>query len=286
MGNILICQPATLMLLVSRITCRTFAVTIIITCTHQIVSAHSEPSRITSIIQVRESHAMGELMAKSSDTIEFATPIQLSTAGISIHSDATKGKRLTIIGIRKSKLVWPYRRSSTTISLTLSCIKHKHLVYFPIAIPVVLREIDALSGCPLTSLSYHLAGAKVVASRSISSIIGTWVLQLTDAYYIKVEFELSCALCLEVIFHTAFESIVGIVLSIGYLVVQSTVVTTLKLGVGKLCQDDQSLLRALENISNICLSPHCATVVGLGSPCHSLATRIRELAIRINLISC
>ena len=229
---------------------------------------------------------MGELMTESTNTIEFATTIQLCTAGISIHSDATKGKRLTIIGIRKSKLVWPYRRSSTTISLTLSCIKHKHLVYFPIAIPVVLREIDALSGCPLTSLSYHLAGAKVVASRSISSIIGTWVLQLTDAYYIKVEFELSCALCLEVIFHTAFESIVGIVLSIGYLVVQSTVVTTLKLGVGKLSQDDQSFLRALEDVSNICLSPHCATVVDLGSPCHSLATRIRELAIRINLISC
>ena len=183
--------------------------------------------------------------------------------------------------------MWPYRRYSTAISLSLSSIKHKYLVYFTIAIPIVLREIDALSGCPLTSLSYHLAGMKVVASISIiSSIIGTWVLQLTDAYYIKVEFELSCALCLEVILHTAFESIVGIVLSIGYLVVQSTVVTTLKLRVGKLSQDDQSLLRALENISNISLSPHCATVVGLGSPCHSLATRIRELTIRINLISC
>lgn len=64
MGNILECYPATFMLLVSRITCRTSAVTIIITCTHQVVVAHSEPSRITSIIQVRESHAMGELMAK------------------------------------------------------------------------------------------------------------------------------------------------------------------------------------------------------------------------------
>ena len=229
---------------------------------------------------------MGELMTESANTTEFATTIQLCTAGISIHSDATKGKRLTIIGIRKSKLVWPYRRFSTAISLTLSSIKHKHLVYFTIAIPIVLREIDTLSGCPLTSLSYHLAGAKVVAIRSISSIIGTWVLQLTDTYNIKVEFELSCTLRLEIILHAAFESIVGIVLSIGYLVVQSAVVTTLKLGVGKLSQDDQSLLRALENISNISLSPHCATVVGLGSPCHSLATRIRELAIRINLVSC
>ena len=183
--------------------------------------------------------------------------------------------------------MWPYRRFSTAISLTLSCIKHEHLVYFTIAIPIVFGEINALSRCPLTSLSYHLTGAKVVASISIiSSIIGTWVLQLTDTYNIKVEFELTCTLRLEVILHAAFESIVGIVLSIGYLVVQSTVVTTLKLGVGKLSQDDQSLLRALENISNICLSPHCATIVGLGSPCHSLATRIRELAIRINLISC
>ena len=182
--------------------------------------------------------------------------------------------------------MWPYRRCSTAISLTLSSIKHKHLVYFTIAIPIVLREIDALSGCPQTSLSYHLASMKVVASISISSIIGTWVLQWTDTYDIKVEFELSSTLRLEVILHAAFESIVGIVLSIGYLVVQSAVVTTLKLRVGKLSQDDQSLLRALENISNICLSPHCATVVGLGSTCHSLATRIRELAIRINLISC
>ena len=186
--------------------------------------------------------------------------------------------------------MWPYRRYSTAISLTLSSIKHKHLVYFTIAIPIVFGEINALSGCPLTSLSYHLTSTKVnsvFANRSIiSSIIGTWVLQLTNTYDIKVEFELSSTLCLEVIFHAAFESFVGIVLSIGYLVVQSTVVTTLKLGVGKLSQDDQSLLRALENISNICLSPHCATIVGLGSPCHSLATRIRELAIRINLISC
>ena len=182
--------------------------------------------------------------------------------------------------------MWPYRRFSTAISLTLSSIKHKHLVYFTIAIPIVFGEINTLSSCPLTSLSYHLASVKVIAMRIISSIIGTWVLQLTNTYDIKVEFELSSTLCLEVIFHAAFESIVGIVLSIGYLVVQSTVVTTLKLGVGKLSQDDQSLLRALENISNICLSPHCATVVGLSSPCHSLATRIRELAIRINLISC
>ena len=65
---------------------------------HQIVIAHPEPSRITSIIQVRESHAMGELMAKSSDTIKFAITIQLCAAGISIHSDAIKGKRLAIIG--------------------------------------------------------------------------------------------------------------------------------------------------------------------------------------------
>ena len=98
MGNILECYPATFMLLVSRITCRTFAVTIIIARAHQIVIAHSEPSRITSIIQVRESHAMGELMAKSSDTIKFAITIQLCAAGISIHSDAIKGKRLAIIG--------------------------------------------------------------------------------------------------------------------------------------------------------------------------------------------
>ena len=43
-GNIPERYPATFMLLVSRITCRTFAVTIIITCTHQIVIAHSEPT--------------------------------------------------------------------------------------------------------------------------------------------------------------------------------------------------------------------------------------------------
>ena len=225
-------------------------------------------------------------MTESTNTIEFATTIQLCTASIGVYLNTIEGKRLAIIGFRKIVHVWPNSRSSTAISLTHSSIKHKHLVYFPIAIPVVLREIDTLSGSPLTSLSYHLAGMKVVAIRSIPSIIGTWVLQWTDTYDIKVEFELSCTLCLEIILHAAFESIVGIVLSIGYLVVQSAVVTTLKLGVGKLCQDDQSLLRALENISNICLSPHCATVVGLGSPCHSLATRIRELAIRINLISC
>ena len=86
------------MLLVSRITCRTLAVTIIIACGHQIVIAHSEPSRITSIIQVRESHAMGELVTESTNTIELITIIQLCTAGISIHNDAIKGKRLTIIG--------------------------------------------------------------------------------------------------------------------------------------------------------------------------------------------
>ena len=219
-GNILICQPATLMLLVSRISCRTFAVIIVIACTHQVVVAHSEPSRITSIIQVRESHAMGELMAKSSDTIKFAITIQLCAAGISIHCDAIKGKRLTIIRCRKIKHVRPYRRFSTAICFSLSCIKHKHLVYFAIAVPVVFGEINTLSGCPLTSFSHHLASTKVVALRIISSIIGTLVLQLTDSYDIKVEFELSCTLRLEVIFHAARKTIIGIVLTIDHFLVK------------------------------------------------------------------
>ena len=41
---------------------------------------------------------MGELMAKSSDTIEFATTIQLCTAGIGVYLNTIEGKRLAIIG--------------------------------------------------------------------------------------------------------------------------------------------------------------------------------------------
>ena len=41
---------------------------------------------------------MGELMTESTNTTEFATTIQLCTAGIGVNLDTIEGKRLAIIG--------------------------------------------------------------------------------------------------------------------------------------------------------------------------------------------
>ena len=98
-------------------------------------------------------------MTESTNTTEFATTIQLSTAGIGVYLNTIEGKRLAIIGFRKIVHVWPNSRSSTAISLTLSSIKHKHLVYFTIAIIYILINYAINQASIYVS---HRLGVKII----------------------------------------------------------------------------------------------------------------------------
>ena len=78
-------EPAALSFLVSRITCWTFAISIIAARAHQVEISHTKPACIACVIKIGEAHAMRELMTESTDSIKIAITIQFATTSVSIH---------------------------------------------------------------------------------------------------------------------------------------------------------------------------------------------------------
>ena len=266
-GDVVERYPSALVLLIGTVAAGHVAAFVVVAGAHEVEICHTEIGTVRGIVEVGETHAVGELMAERADAAEVTFAIQLTAAGIDIDIYFAQGQHIAIGCISEFVLVRPDGVVFTAVCLSHAGIEHEHLFHVAIVVPVVFGEVYTFFIVrPLAGFDNHRSGIDVTPPYLIvSSVIGKFVGKRTDAHHVKVEVEHATALRIEVVAHTALESVLGVVFFVYYLLVQVYVVVIGKLGVGKLSEDNQCMLRTPENAligsearCSVCLRPHAA----------------------------
>ena len=206
------------------------------------VVTHAVASAIVGVVQVREAQTVWKLVADGAHTVLLATRCDLVCACVCVDHYAIDGEGFSIVALWQVEHMWPDVVFATwwEIGLAHACIDNKHLIGLAIAIPVVVGKVYLVFN-GVAGVGHHFAHIHIVAILVVLAIVGIVFLHGDRAHDVEGEVELSVALVVKIVVYTAHKVAFGIVFFVGNVVVFSLVVFGLKLGVGKIDQDDKTL---------------------------------------------
>ena len=250
------CEPAADHLLVAGVACRREAAIVPATVREEVPMSDAVVAGIEGVVEVGQTHAVGELVADGADTLDVPTGIDFVGAGVGVDGHAIEMERGTA-PTGERVFVGPDGVGGAAIAFAQAGIEDEHLIDLAIAVPVVVGKVDAGVSFP-AGFDDHQVGIHVNLAAALA-VVGVGTVHTDGTHHVEVEFETPSALRQEVVLYRALEASLTESNLVEDAQVERLVVALLELLVGEVGKDDETFLAAYEFVGGILLTVGTAT---------------------------
>ena len=249
-------EPAADHLLIAGVACGREAAIVPAAVREEVPMSDAVVAGIEGVVEVGQTHAVGELVADGADALDVPTGIDFVGAGIGVDGHAVEMERGTA-PTGERVFVGPDGVGGAAIAFAQAGIEDEHLIDLAIAVPVVVGKVDVGVGLP-AGFDDHQVGIHVNLVAALA-VVGVGTVHTDGTHHVEVEFETPSALRQEVVLDRALEASLAETYLVEDAQVERLVVALLELLVGEVGKDDETFLATYELVGGILLAVGTAT---------------------------